>query len=1085
MALQYQQIPLQFSGLDTKTAEQLLQPGTFLSLENCVRRKTGQIAKRNGYSTLVQSGTVTLDAGSHVDNFQNDLLVMDANKVYTYNPSNDELIDRGRITSATLAATSVVRNSYRQAMPDCAYGGGKSVFVWQDSRGSEQVRYSVFDDATGTAIVRDALIAAAGSTPRVVAINNRFIILYIVSGALKSRIINFATPTTLGSEVSVDNCFGGLFDACAYGNAVFIGYLTDADSYRVGYVTPSGAIGSGTNGWPAPVDADSTSNITSLGVYVNTTSQYVYLAYTNATLVKACAWYVTLDSAQTVTVETIAAARNVCGIVTANQTATLYYEIGAAAMVATCKNQYIKTAATTYTTAAITVTTAAAVFYRSVGLAGKPFIDGAYKYLLCAYESALQSAFYLLRSDGFIVARLSSGVGGGLTRAATPGTVPSPSALQAGLCSYYVNADGAYVYGTTIKTKFQASENGVVYSVSQGIQKSTLQLANTSYTASTVGGNYHLAGGLLFAYDGNSPVEHGFLTYPEDVTTTVGDHVFTANVNDTLTATAHGLSNDNTVTLTTTTTLPAPFVVGTTYYVINASTDTFKLSATSGGAAVNVTDTGTGVHTFHNTTGGSLPVGTYYYAVMYEWFDAQGQVHRSAPCYVNQATTVINQRITLTYPTLRLTLKDGTTRANLKVVLYRGLAIDDDQVLYRLTDAFNTTASDTATFLDTGSLLSAANLAVQEVIYTTGGVLDNTSAPASTCLTSYRGRLFLGGLEDTNAVVYSKPHVYGEGVAFSDFFVQRCDPRGGPVTALYGLDDKLILFKRDNIFVMAGDGPVDTGVNNDYSDPQLIATDVGCSLPNSIALTPLGLVFKSDKGIYLLDRSLSTQYIGAPVERYNSLTVTSAVVMEDQNEVRFTTSDGVCLVYNYFFNLWSTFSAYEAVSAVGNSEGYYHLKADGTLRVEDDSYNDAGARYKMSIETGWISFAGVQGLQRIYQIYGLGDFITDHYTRIKLAYDYEDAYTQTTYFNVDTALDLGYYGDSATYGADLVYGGTGSSVYQWELSPRRQKCQAIKLLIEDIDTKTDNGGASFNFVSLSFLAGVKVGGPRLSSNRNV
>lgn len=1095
MALDRQQISLQFEGTDTKTAPQLLAPGKFIALENCVRRKTGKIEKRNGLSNLVQGGSVSLTSGNHVDLFQNDLLVMDDTHIYTYNSSNDELINRGYVTSAEVDTSIVVRNSYRQAMPDAAYGGGKSVFVWQDSRGvgsAEEIRYSVFDDSTGTAIVRDASLSTSGSTPRVVALNDRFLVFYRESTALRSRIIYFNSPGTISNEATVTTVASGPFDACLYGtNQVAIAYMTSGTAYAVGLVVASGAIGSGVNGAPVPLAGSSGSTVAALSISASSEFPgYIWLYYSNATKIVANVTAGSLLGFASVDVESAANVRNITAVANTATTSKVYYEQGVPATVAACKNQLIRTATASFDGTLATISIAATTFARSVGLGGKVFLDGSFLYIPAAYESALQSSFYLIRSDGFIVARLSPGVYGGLTRTAQPGTVPSPADLQNGLPSFYINADGAYVYPTTIKTKFQATLEGIVYSPSQGIQRSAIMLTGGTYTGSTVGGNYHLSGGILFDYDGNSPVEHGFLTYPEDTTTTVGDLTFVAaDVNvgsDTITITAHGYVNTNTLTLTNSGgALPASLVAGTTYYIINAAANTFKLSTSSGGAAVNITDAGTGTQTVHNTTGGSLPVGTYYYAVMYEWMDAQGQIHRSTPNYVNQATTVINQKITVTYPTLRLTLKDGSTRANCRVVLYRGIATDDDQVLYRLTDAVNSTSADTGTFIDTGSVLSAANLAVQEVLYTTGGVIENTAPPASKCLTSYRGRLFLGGLEDRNSMAYSKPHVYGEGLAFSDFFVQRCDSRGGDIRSLAAMDDKLVIFKKDVIFTMVGDGPVDTGVNNDYADPQLVATDVGCSTPNSIVLMPNGLMFKSDKGIYLLDRSLSTSYIGAAVERFNDLTITSAVVMEDQNEVRFTTSDGVCLVYNYFYNLWSWFTNYEAVSAVGSSSGYYHLKSDGTLRIEDTSYNDAGSTYKMSIETGWISFAGVQGYQRIYDIYGLGDFISDHYTRIKLAYDFEDAYTETVYFNVDAGLDLAYYGDGATYGADSPYGGSGSSVYQWQLGPRRQKCQSIKLLIEDIDNKTVNGGASFAFVSLSFLAGIKPAGPKFGSSKSI
>ena len=84
---------------------------------------------------------------------------------------------------------------------------------------------------------------------------------------------------------------------------------------------------------------------------------------------------------------------------------------------------------------------------------------------------------------------------------------------------------------------------------------------------------------------------------------------FTAATTDIITSNAHGLQNGDAVVLTTTDTLPAGLATSTVYYVIEATTNTFKLSLTrpprgyktgSGEAppAVNITDTGTGTHTW-------------------------------------------------------------------------------------------------------------------------------------------------------------------------------------------------------------------------------------------------------------------------------------------------------------------------------------------------------------------------------------------------------------------------------------------------------------------------------------------------------
>lgn len=67
---------------------------------------------------------------------------------------------------------------------------------------------------------------------------------------------------------------------------------------------------------------------------------------------------------------------------------------------------------------------------------------------------------------------------------------------------------------------------------------------------------------------------------------------------DIITSAGHGLSDDDTVRLTTTTTLPAGLSTGTTYHIITSTTDTFQLSASQGGSKIDITDTGTGTHTW-------------------------------------------------------------------------------------------------------------------------------------------------------------------------------------------------------------------------------------------------------------------------------------------------------------------------------------------------------------------------------------------------------------------------------------------------------------------------------------------------------
>ena len=64
-----------------------------------------------------------------------------------------------------------------------------------------------------------------------------------------------------------------------------------------------------------------------------------------------------------------------------------------------------------------------------------------------------------------------------------------------------------------------------------------------------------------------------------------------------MTAAGHGLTNGKKVQFVTTGTLPSGILANTTYFVINASTDTFNLAASQAGAAIAASGGQSGTHT--------------------------------------------------------------------------------------------------------------------------------------------------------------------------------------------------------------------------------------------------------------------------------------------------------------------------------------------------------------------------------------------------------------------------------------------------------------------------------------------------------
>jgi len=110
-------------------------------------------------------------------------------------------------------------------------------------------------------------------------------------------------------------------------------------------------------------------------------------------------------------------------------------------------------------------------------------------------------------------------------------------------------------------------------------------------TITTIGG----AGGNTFIeYAG----EQGDLKFIVNKNTYVP---YTVNVtSNVFTVTSTYFEDDMQVFVATSDTAPAPLAAdGTAYYVISSTGTTFKLSATQGGAEINITDSGTGSQYFY------------------------------------------------------------------------------------------------------------------------------------------------------------------------------------------------------------------------------------------------------------------------------------------------------------------------------------------------------------------------------------------------------------------------------------------------------------------------------------------------------
>jgi hypothetical protein len=845
-------------------------------------------------------------------------------------------------------------------------------------------------------------------SPRVFLLGNYFILVFnnVISGVnhLQYVPISIGNPTVVGSNVDISSTYtpsgsGSIaFDGVVANNSLYLAWNsnTPGGAIKMAYldfslvlhlfVTFAGRVA--TN---MAVCADTTGStaVVYAVFYDSGTSTGYYLAVNQA-----------LSTVRAPTLWT-----SVAGIVNItasakNQVATIYYE-------KTNAYSYDSGIATNFIsklTASQTGTVGTpSVFARSVGLASKSFILNGAIYVLAAYSSAYQPAYYLLDSSGLVIAKLAYQNGGGYLTKGLPGVT-----IQGNMISVpylYKDLITAVNKNTNVPTGNQVAG---IYSQT-GINIATFQIGTSNIYSSEIGNNLHLTGGFLWMYDGFNPVEHNFFVYPENVEATW---------------------------------------------------------STTGGAIAAKPD-------------GSTNTNAYFYQVTYEWADNQGNIHRSAPSVPISVTTTGSSStgsITVNVPTLRLTYK---TDNPVKIVIYRWSVAQ--QVYYQVTSItapiLNNTTVDSISFVDT---LADATILGNSIIYTTGGVVEDISAPACKTISLFDDRLFLLSSED-GTLWYSKQVIASTPVEMSDLFTIYVAPTigasgsTGKITCMFPMDDKLILFKKDAIYYINGTGPDNTGANSQYSQPIFVTGTVGCVNQQSIVLMPNGLMFQSDKGIWLLGRNLETTYIGAPVEAYNGNLVNSALTIPGTNQVRFCLTNSDTLVYDYFYGQWSTFvNLHTIVSTLYRDLHTYIDKFGNVFQETPGSYADGSEPVLMKFTSSWINLAGLQGYQRAYMFYLLGTYISPHKLTLSIAYDYNPSPTQQT---IITPTNYNYpYGTDSPYGQGTPYGGQGA-VEQWKVFLQRQTCQSFQITLQesfDYQFQTDVG-AGFTMSGINCVVGLKKG----------
>jgi hypothetical protein len=1133
MGLIEQNVSFKFAGgVETKMDSKAVPPVRLLGLENGVFSRAISIKKRNGYSLLSRAidgdDTTLITDARRLASRDDELLLFTKTRCYSKESGYNQWSDAGALIAPLGYDRPALHTSTAQTMPDHAINGDVIAYAWEDSLGG--VYWTTADANTGRIYRASVQAHASGERPRVVAVNEAIHIYYAVPSEQRIYVIviNPATPSDLvAPKVLIEDLdtTNPVYDAVQTtheGTPAFIvwaEYLTT--NIRFGYVSPGGVLGSPASGFPIIYrDTVALAAASPIGV--------AYLS--GDVLEDATAGAAVIDLvggdggifggfAVVITARGVGTSYNGKSLqLIADGAGTGTFVDGAAAVfhyqdgVTTVADLVTAASAATYfTVAGSGVLTVPETLTMTGGVNAGDLADDE---IAIVYQTGtdMKVSFYTADFPTFSFVPVS-------TQIVSPATTLKRVAIE------YAHDGSHKAWCAGEENAFQPSMHRCVANWA----KSTPE-AGTAATIRSVGlaSRAFQAGDdadvfAVFVHD--TTYFNTYLTYRLSDFAQAGRHLPGSACGPTRThvASVHVAADD-----------VARLVLPYKSRLESAANDKFAESAlrmitmdfdsedshqtAQFGRGLYLaaacpqhydgrmwTEQGFNVGPEHITTvqagGGSLTISsTYEYKAWYEWTDGQGEVHRGPESIgISAVTGGSDTQATLTLPTLRVTRKD-----NVRICVARSLPGDANR-FWRVSSLDPTTAGavngyiandktiDTVTFIDR---MSDVTLQLQEQVYTVGGILSNDPCPLGSHVAVGKNRLFFTDAEAGNVVRFSKRIATGFGAECAPELQQDIDPYGGGVTALGVMDDVVFVFKASCVFAFNGDGPYEDGGNTNgglvagFSASQIITSDVGCTDPASIVLTPQGLMFKSAKGIYIISRSREVSYIGAPVEAYNAQNVRRATVMPDRTAVLFLTDEGSSLYYDYLFQQWSTFTNHAGLDAAVVGNTYHYLRTnDIVFRETPDQYADGGARITLRFETAWLHLhEHLQGFQRFWKLLLLGTWTSPHQLAVQHRLNYDEAWSEPYYLDAtgDSSSAGWITGDSANaigedpilgsdYGdglfGDGVYGGTGPDVYQWRYGIHEDG-QSVQFRFEDFE-KAGLAGASFELTEMTIVGGIK------------
>lgn len=1070
MALDFQNVDVRFfrDGLDTRTQKKLVVPGKWLELQNVRLAPDDTPQLRAGLTPLIAS-----IAGNGVVVRDNQLLALTGETARSISVNGEAGTIPGETGYVQVEGKPLVGDSVYQDQCDVAYLNGFACHVWRTRLFDGTVidaRVSVIEQATGAQFISNQVLRTTTGLIglRVAAVGTAFFITYADAGAnqLVCRVVLTTTPSTLGAEVNLvasANLRGFFLDSTAFATSVAIvyGWADGATSTRVALLTQVAGVPS-----------------ISFGPTNFTTEANLPIATLSGTAIKP------FPTTPGVTV---------CGVFTSSTGANPLSglaggTIDTAAVVQTAATVIDATVNPTAGAASVTATTASAgtglsVYVDQISNYGTARLNPLRWVTVTNVMGITTAAATLLNSNSYRV----------------------NAAEASGPQGPWI-AGKAFTLGTRLFLPVAILENWSTL----GANTANNNQQNTLYILDGLTGvavARFLTGFLAQPVGTNAPAP----TAPCSTPTLADAESFALSAPQMtrLVKANSGRLNYSATTITR-------FILRPLVTIPPIKRQAGPVLQLAGGSLTQYDGKQMAESSFHLYpegiscvavgAGGTMTAGVHQVVAVYEWYDSTGQRHQSAPSLPVSITTVANDVVTVLCPSLQLVQRSGAAVA-FYVTEAAGLTFYRSMFTLVAGITSSATNNKAATTVAWSITESDAQLRQNEALYTQsnlpGTPLANLASPPSTAVATFDNRLWSDVSDQPGAFRYSQQVLNATGLQWNDALGGMVDSTAGAIVGFEAMDEKIIIFCENRLYVITGSGPSSAGVNSGYSPPLDIQTDGGCVEARSILSMPMGIIFKSAKGWRLLGRDLQVRDIGEGVQRFNSQDVTSAVLMGDDEECRFTTSEGAQLVYcyrgdgqwSYFYygvnyTPGSTYNPLDAVwwPALKTSTGYGYVSIDGgncIHRERDNQFDGIGAASLVPIPkfmtSSWLKVASIGGYQRVRWLYltatcraegGAGNIIDSTLT-LGLAFDDVelDAPNQShNYFATPTMTTV----------ASSAVRGTGIVDMRHKLEV--QKCKSVQITIsEDGYTVACLKG----FQALTLNLGLKRGTNKLASTNTV